>query len=92
MNENENISTRVFFDSFRSFQPNDFLNLGYILKWVNHSIWFGLGSLHTKIESLWSQIKNITNNFSGLAVESLKKTFNKIEITDYMDGWLCFVY
>ena len=24
MNENENISTRVFSDSFRSYQPNDF--------------------------------------------------------------------
>ena len=40
---------------------NDFKNLGYILKGVNHSIWFGEGSLHNNtIELLWSQIKNIT--------------------------------
>ena len=73
--------------------PNDFKNLGYILKRVNHSIWFGTGSLNTNtIESLWSKIKNITQNFSGLVVDFLKKKFNnnEIEITNYINGWLCF--
>ena len=73
--------------------PNDFKNLGYILKGVNHSIWFGEGSLHNNtIELLWSQIKNITQNFSGLVVDLLKKKFNnkEIEITNYIYGWLYF--
>jgi len=53
MDEDESIQTRIFSGCFRSYQPNDFNNLGYILKRVNHSIWFGAGSLHTNtIESL----------------------------------------
>ena len=93
MDEDECIQTRIFSDCFRSYQPNDFKNLCYILKRVNHSIWFGAGSLDTNtIESLWSQIKNITQNFSGLVVDLLKKKFNnnEIEITHSLDGWLCF--
>ncbi len=93
MDEDESIQTRIFSGCFRSYQPNDFNNLGYILKRVNHSIWFGAGSLHTNtIESLWSQLKNIIQNFSGLIVDLLKKKFNKneIEITNYIDGWLSF--
>ena len=34
--------------------------MGFILKRVNHSVWFGAGILHTNtIESLWHQIKLI---------------------------------
>jgi hypothetical protein len=93
MDEDESIQNRIFSDCFRSYQPNDFKNLGYILKRVNHSIWFGAGSLHSNtIESLCSQIKNITQNFSGLVIDLLKKKFNnnEIEITNYIDGWSCF--
>ena len=60
---------------------------------MNHSVWFGIGTLHTNtIESLWHQIKQITNNFAGISMENLKKTYknDEKEITDYLDGWLCF--
>ena len=38
--------------------------------------------------------KNITNNFTDLSVESLKKRFNNNdnEITNYINGWLCLPY
>ena len=93
MDEDESIQTRIFSDCFRSYQPNDFKNLGYNFKRVNYSIWFGEGSLYTNtIESLWSQIKNITQNFSSVVVDLLKKKFNNndIEIANYIDGWLYF--
>ena len=86
------VKTRVFSDSFSSYQISDFNNLGLILKRVYHSVWFGMGTLHTNtIESLWHQIKTITRNFTGLSIELLKKTFNNndSEITKYLDGWLC---
>ena len=53
---------------------------------------FGIGSLHTNtIESLWHQIKLITNNFKGLSIELLKKSFdnNELEITNYLDCYNC---
>ena len=61
---------------------------------MNHSVWFGAGILHTNTtESLWHSIKSITNSFSGLSIESLKKKFNSNDndITDYIDGWITFV-
>ena len=68
--ENTSLKTRIFSDYFRSYQPNDFLDCGYILKRVNLSVWFGDGILHTNtIESLWHTIKDITNNFSGLTID-----------------------
>ena len=91
--ENYSIKTRVFSDCFRSYQIEDFDNMGYILKRVNHSVWFGMGLLHTNtIESLWHQLKLITQNFSGLNIENLIKSFNSDEnqITNYLDGWICY--
>ena len=90
--ERFSIKTIVFSNSFSSYQQSDFINLVLILKSVNHSVWFGIGSLHTNtIESLWHQVKSITNNFMGLSTELLKKTFNndESEITKYLDAWLC---
>ena len=94
-NDSEDVSlkTRVFSDCFRAYRVSEFNELGYILKRVNHSIWFGAGYLHTNtIESLWHQIKMITNNFSGLNIEKLKTMFNNNEnaIKDYLDGWICY--
>jgi hypothetical protein len=92
-NEQISIATRVFSDSFRSYQIEDFKNIGLIFKRVNHRVWLGIGTLHTNtIESLWHQMKQITYNFSGISMENLKKAYqnNENEITDYSDGWLCF--
>ena len=62
-NEQISIFTRVFSDCFRLYQVEDFKIMGLILKRVNHSVWFGMGTLHINtIESLWHKIKQITNN------------------------------
>ena len=47
-NENEDMdldeeyaeNTRIYSDCFSSYQPNVFREKGYILKRVNHSVWF----------------------------------------------------
>ena len=66
--------------------------MGYILKRINHSIWFGYGLMHTNtIEGLWSQIKLLNKNFSGLNISMINKMFftdkDKIE---YLDGWIVY--
>ena len=71
---NFSIQTRVFSDCFRTYERNDFKNMGFILKKVNHSIWFGVGLIHTNtIESFWHQIKLLTDKFNGLNLEAIKK-------------------
>ena len=55
------INKRIYSDCYFSYQVNDFINMGYILKRFNRSVWFGYGSFHTNnIEGLWSQIKRLT--------------------------------
>ena len=94
ISEEDNVQTRVYSDCFRSYQVNDFRNMGYILKRINHhSVWFGIGLFHfNNIESLWGQLKRYTNNFSGISIESLNNKFNNNEalIKDYLDGWICY--
>ena len=93
LSEEESIKTRIYSDWNSSYQVNDFKDMGYLLKRVNHSIWFGYGLFHTNtIESLWGQIKRNTNNFSGITIEALKTKFNnnKIEIKEYLDGWIFY--
>ena len=68
-NEQLSITTIVYSGRFRSYPIEDFKNLGLILKRVNHSVWFGIWIWHTSIiESLWLQIKQITNNFAGISI------------------------
>ena len=66
--------------------------MGFILKKVNHSIWFGYGDFHTNtIEGLWSQIKRLTDNFSGLKFSRINNLFNSDEEkNNYLDGWICY--
>ena len=93
MNENVNVKTWIFSDCFRSYQPIDFQKIGFILKRVNHSVWFGTCLLHTNtIESLWHKIKLVTNNFAGMSIKTIKNKFdnNDLKITNYIDGWICF--
>ena len=72
IDEENLINTRIYSDCYSSYQVNDFLNMRYLLKRVNHSVWFRCGSFHTyNIEGLWSQIKRLTNNFSGLSMNKI---------------------
>ena len=61
------LRTRVYSDCFSAYSETDFNAIGYRLHRVNHSVWFGQGYFHTNtFEGLWSTIKRINNNFSGL--------------------------
>ena len=95
IDEEYQINTRIYSDCYSSYQVNDFRNMGYILKRVNHSIWFGYGSFHTNnVEGLWSQIKRITNNFSGLSINKINQMFTtayeKKKLFRWMD-YICFI-
>ena len=95
INENNlDIRTRIFSDSFSSYQPQTFLELGFVLKRINHSISFGSGICNTNtIESLWSTIKRILHNFAGInfkLIENLEK--KGITIYDYIDDWFVMDY
>lgn len=75
--ENYNsIKTRIYSDSYASYQVNDFRRTKYKLHKVNHSIWFGYGQLHSNnIVELWSQIKRVFNNFSGLSKANVSNQY-----------------
>ena len=64
----------------------------YILHRVNHSVWFGQDLFHTNtVEGLWSQIKRLSNNFSGLTLNMIEKMeYNGINVKNYLDGWICY--
>lgn len=67
LNENYSLKTRIYSDCFSSYQIVYFNRSNYILKRVNHSVWFGHGSFHTNtIEGLCSQLKGLIYNFSGI--------------------------
>ena len=69
-------NARIYSYCFAFYQPNTFLENGYILKRVNHSVWFGYGNFHiNNVEGLWSQIKRLTNNFSGISIASIEKLY-----------------
>jgi hypothetical protein len=44
-------------DTFQSYQPHDFEQMGYILKQINNNILFGYGLMHINtIDGLYFQI------------------------------------
>ena len=74
--EAESTKTLIYSDCFQSYQVADFAQMNYILKRINHSIWFGYGLIHTNtVEGLWSQIKRLNNNFSGLNINNIINKF-----------------
>lgn len=89
---NWNLKTRIYSDCYASYQPNDFEERGYILHRVNHSVWFGQGLFHTNtVEGLWSKIKRLSNNFSGITMNYVNELQNEgINIKNYFDGWICY--
>lgn len=91
--ESLSTKTRAYSDSFTTYQVRNFKKLGYILKKLNHSVWFGYRLFDSNtVKSLWSQIKYYANHFTGLSIENLNKEFNNDEtlIQDYLDGWITF--
>jgi hypothetical protein len=84
-------STRIYSDCFSSYQKEDFKELGFVLHRVNHSVWFGRGMFHTNtIEGLWSQIKRLSNDFSGITINLIDKLESEgIDGKEYLDGWIC---
>ena len=59
---------------------------------VNHIVWFGQGLFHTNtVEGLWSQIKRLTKNFSGITFSMVEKLeSNGVNIKNYFDAWICY--
>ena len=77
IHRNESIKARIYSDSFRIYQIRDLKNMGYMLKGVNHSIWFGYGLFQSNIiESLWGNLKRNVNNYSGISINMLLDKFN----------------
>lgn len=76
-NINETTKTWVYSDCFQSYQPRDFKEKGYIIKGINQSIWFRFGLMNTNsIEGIWSKLKRLNNNFSGLSVSMINSNFS----------------
>ena len=88
---NHCLSTRVYSDCWAAYQFIDFKEKGYYLHRVNHSYWFGRGNFHTNtIEGLWSQIKRISHDFSGINM-TLLNSFEQsgVDIKEYLNDWIC---
>ena len=92
VSEAEITKTRIYSDCFQMYQAADFAQMNYILKRINHSIWFGYGLIHTNtVEGLWSQIKRLNNNFSGLNINNIIKKFTSdTDKINYLDGWIAY--
>ena len=84
--------TRIYSDSFESYQVSDFSRYGYILNKINHSVWFVQGLFHINtVEGIWSQIKSISNDFFGFNFKILEEMEKEgINPKDYLDNWICY--
>ena len=72
LEDGETFNSRIYSDSFVSYQYNSFKEAGYLLHRVNHSFWFGSGLFNTNsVEGLWSQLKRLTHDFSGLTINTI---------------------
>lgn len=86
------ISTRIYSDCWGAYQRDDFKEIGLVLHRVNHSVWFGHGNFHTNtIEGLWSQLKRLCSDFSGINTITLNNLSNNGEdVKGYIDDWICY--
>ena len=59
---------------------------------MNHSVWFESGLFNTNsVEGLWSQLKRLTHDFSGLTINTINYLeANGINTQEYLDSWICF--
>ena len=78
-NDIDDFRTRIYSDSFASYQVNDFDALRFKHNKVNHLVCFGQDLFHKNIvEGLWSKIKRISYDFSGANFKSLADIENKV--------------
>ena len=49
LNEENNTKTRIYSDCWSAYQLNDFNQLDYILRRVNHSFWVGYGLIQLNL-------------------------------------------
>ena len=64
--------------------------MGYYLKRLNLSIWFGY--VPTLLNLYGTNSLENYNNFTGININMLSKKFNGDEnlIRNYLDGWICY--
>ena len=86
------LCTRIYSDCWSAYQLSDFMDCGFLLHRVNHSLWLGSGLFHTNtVEGLWGQIKRLCNDFSGITFNLLDKVEKTgINPRDYLDDWICW--
>ena len=79
------------YSCFKSYQENDFNQIGFILHRINHSLWFVQGSFHTNTkEGVWSRLIKLTNIFCGISGFTLYKFAEKgINVNDYVKWTIC---
>ena len=84
--------TRIYSDGFSSYQPEDFLEMDYVLHKVYHSILYGQGIIHINtVESFWSQIKYLSKDFSGINFNLLDNLVSKgISARDLLNDLICY--
>lgn len=84
--------TSIYSDYFASYQIEDFKNMGFKLKKVNHSVSLGAVLFPTNnLKGLWGQIKRLSNNFSGLNFDILANVEKDIiNIEDYIKDWFYY--
>ena len=92
LDDETTFNTRIYSDCLARYQPLAFKNAGYKLHRFNDSVWFGSGLFHTNsIEGLWSQLKRLIKDFSGLTIDKLSKLEAKgVDIKDYLNSWIYF--
>ena len=80
----------IYSDSFASYQVNHFDTLGFRLNKVNQSVWLGHNLFHINtVEVIWSQIRRIPHDFSGLNFKILDHIEeNDGNTHDYIDNWI----
>ena len=53
-------------------------------------VWQGLFHTNT-VEGLWSQIKRLSNDFSGINFNVLENLIQEgVEPKDYINSWICY--
>ena len=74
LDREHSLNTGIYSDCFAKYQLSAFEEAGYKLHLEKHSIWFDSGLFNTNsFEGLWSQLKRLTKDFSGLTVNMISK-------------------